>query len=152
LTLPGLFRLQRAAAAAPPTATRKARARSVIMLFLSGGPAHQDMWDLKPDAPEEVRGTFAPIATNVPGIEITEHMPRMARLADKYAIIRSMHHRQADHPAAAYWMMVGSPIQRPANDAAFMSRADRPHPGSALAKLLGAHPAIPPFVMVPEAI
>ncbi len=66
-----------------------------------------DMWDLKPDAPEEVRGTFRPIDTNVPGIQISEHMPRMARVADKVAIVRSMRHRQTGHPAAAYWMMVG---------------------------------------------
>ncbi|MBX6315633.1 MAG: DUF1501 domain-containing protein, partial [Isosphaeraceae bacterium] len=147
LTLPGLLRLRQAEGATP-----RPKARSVILLFLSGGPAHMDMWDMKPDAPEEIRGTFQPIATNVPGIQITEHMPRMARLADKYAIIRSVHHRQANHPAAAYWMMIGSPIARPVPEAGFMSRADRPHPGSALAKLLGRSPALPPFVMLPEAM
>src|SRR3954454_21138902 len=113
LTLPGLLRLQQAAGATGPAGKGMGKARSVILLFLSGGPAHQDMWDLKPDAPEEIRGTFRPIATNVPGIAITEHMPRMARLADRYAIVRSVHHRQPDHPAAAYWMMVGHPIARP---------------------------------------
>ena len=100
LTLPGLLRLQQAAAA-PADGRRRAtagRARSVIVLFLSGGPAQQDMWDMKPDAPEEIRGTFRPIATNVPGITVSEHMPRMARLADKYAIVRSVHHR-AEQPS-----------------------------------------------------
>ena len=150
LTLPGLLRLERAAGAMA-TAT-SVRARSVILLFLSGGPAHQDLWDLKPGAPEAIRGTFAPIATAVPGLEITEHMPRMARLADKFAIVRSMHHPQSNHPAAAYWMMVGSPIARPVGEAGFMSRADRPHVGSALAKVLGDSGSIPPFVMLPEAI
>jgi hypothetical protein len=150
LTLPRLLRLEQAAAA---KGTR-GRARSVILLFLSGGPAHQDMWDLKPDAPEEIRGTFRPIATNVPGIDITEHMPRMARLADRYAIVRSVHHAQSNHPAAAYWMMIGSAIGRPANEAGAMSRFDRPHPGSALAKVLGpsATANVPPFVMIPEAM
>jgi hypothetical protein len=138
LTLPKLLRLQDALGASPEAGSRtRGRAKSAIVLFLSGGPAHQDMWDLKPDAPEAVRGTFRPVDTNVAGIQVSEHMPRMARLADKYAIVRSLHHPQADHPAAAYW---------------FMSRADRPHPGSALAKLLGANPAMPPFVMIPEAI
>src|SRR5215470_13519735 len=80
LTLPGLLRLQQAAAAG---ATAPGRARSVILLFLSGGPAHQDMWDLKPDAPEEIRGTFRPTATNVPGIRISEHLPRTAAVADR---------------------------------------------------------------------
>lgn len=149
LSLDGLFRLQHASAASSPP---KSRAKSVILLFLSGGPAHMDMWDLKPDAPEAVRGTFRPIDTNVPGIQVCEHMPRMARISDKYAILRSVHHSQADHPAAAYWMMVGSPIGRPAREAGMMSRADRPHPGSALAKVLGASAGVPPFVMVPEAI
>src|SRR4051812_30801692 len=149
LSLDGLLRLQDASAASsPPTG----RARSAILLFLSGGPAHMDMWDLKPDAPEAVRGTFRPIDTNVAGIQVCEHMPRMARLGDKYAILRSVHHAQADHPAAAYWMMVGSPIGRPAREAGMMSRADRPHPGSALAKVLGSTSGVPPFVMVPEAI
>lgn len=149
LSLPGLLRGNALAAGGPG---RPGRAKSAIILFLSGGPAHMDMWDMKPDAPEEVRGTFRPIETNVPGILVSEHLPRMARLADKFVTVRSVHHPQADHPAAAYWMMVGSPIQRPTRDAGRMSRADRPHPGSALAKVLGGQPALPPFVMVPEAI
>src|SRR3954454_22794928 len=73
LTLPGLLRLERDGLAGP--LAPRGRAKSVIILFLSGGPAHQDMWDLKPEAPEEVRGTFQPIATNGAGIEIGEHMP-----------------------------------------------------------------------------
>src|SRR5262245_61643045 len=109
LTLPGLLRLQQAAAASPSASPRKGKARSVILLFLSGGPSQLDMWDLKPDAPEEIRGTFRPIDTNVPGIRISEHLPRTARVADKCAIVRSMSHTNGNHPAAAYWMMVGSP-------------------------------------------
>ncbi len=146
LTLPALLGQRRAIGATAP------RARSAIILFLSGGPAHQDMWDLKPDAPEAVRGTFRPIDTNVAGIRVTEHMPRMARLADKYAIVRSMTHRQTNHPAAAYWMMVGSPNQRPVAETNAMSRADRPHVGSALAKMLSPRGSMPPFVMLPEAM
>src|SRR5437667_12137560 len=103
LTLPGLLRLQEANAR-PLRPTGKAR--SVILLFLSGGPSHLDMWDLKPEAPEEIRGTFQPISTRVPGIRVSEHLPRMARLSDKFTIIRSMRHTSGNHPAAAYWMMV----------------------------------------------
>jgi hypothetical protein len=147
LTLPDLLAAEHAHASMPI-----ARAKSAILLFLSGGPAHMDMWDMKPEAPEEVRGTFRPIATNIAGIDVSEHMPRMARQADKYAVVRSVSHAQADHPAAAYWMMIGSPIARPAREAGFMSRADRPHPGSAVAKLLGSTPGMPPFVLLPEAI
>src|SRR5690242_19360597 len=79
LTLPGLLRLQ--AAAAAPTG----RALSVILLFLSGGPSHLDMWDLKPDAPGEIRGTFRPIDTRVPCVRVSEHLPRTAAVADKIA-------------------------------------------------------------------
>jgi hypothetical protein len=110
------------------------------------------MWDLKPEAPAEVRGTFRPISTCVAGTQISEQLPRMARLADKYAIIRSVTHSDPNHPAAAYWMMVGSPMQRAAPQVVTMSREDRPHPGSVLAKLLPPPPALPSFVMVPEAI
>ncbi len=146
LTLPGLFRLEARAVA------NRRRARSVIMLFLSGGPSHLDMFDLKPDAPQEIRGEFRPIDTSVAGIQIGEHLPRLARLADHFSLVRSVRHTQSDHPAAAYWMMVGEPIVRPARDAGFMSRADRPHPGSALAKVLGPTGGVPPFVLLPEAI
>jgi hypothetical protein len=149
LSLDGLLRLRDASAA---TGAPRGRARSAILLFLSGGPAHMDMWDPKPDAPGDIRGTFRPIDTAVAGIRICEHLPRMARVIDRCAIVRSVHHAQADHPAAAYWMMVGSPIGRPAREAGAMSRADRPHPGSALARVLGPTGDVPPFVMVPEAI
>jgi hypothetical protein len=142
LTLPSLL------AAAP---AKKPRARSAVVLFLSGGPSQLDMWDLKPEAPEEIRGTFRPVATNVPGIRISEHLPRMARLADRYAIVRSMSHASTNHPAASYWMMVGTPIARRAQQAVTLSREDRPHPGSVLAKLL-PRAEMPSFVMVPEAI
>src|SRR5438094_203675 len=149
LTLPGLLRLQEAnARSLRPTG----KARSVILLFLSGGPSHLDMWDLKPEAPEEIRGTFQPISTKVPSTQISEHLPRMAALADQYALIRSVTHSTPNHPAASYWMMVGSPMQRTAPQSVTMSREDRPHPGSALAKLLPPSPALPSFVMVPEAI
>jgi hypothetical protein len=150
LTLPALLRLGQTAAAAPTAP--QARARSVILLFLSGGPSQLDMWDLKPDAPEEIRGTFRPIATNVPGVCISEHMPRMAAVADRYAILRSVRHTTGNHPAAAYWMMVGSPIARTAPQVVSMSREDRPHPGAVLAQRLPPRQGLPPFVMVPEAI
>src|SRR5207245_2800047 len=116
LTLPALLRLQEA------SARPAAKARSVILLFLNGGPSHLDMWDLKPQAPEEIRGTFQPIRTSVPGVQISEHMPRMARLAHHYAILRSVSHSTPNHPAASYWMMVGSPMQRTAPQVVTMSR------------------------------
>jgi len=71
--------------------------KAIINVHLSGGPSHQDMWDLKPDAPAEFRGEFNPIATNVPGMEICEHMPRLATLADKFAVIRSIVGSAGEH-------------------------------------------------------
>src|SRR5439155_279615 len=137
LTLPGLLRWDQTARADTRSGARKTgKARSVILLFLSGGPSQLDMWDLKPHAPEEVRGTFRPIHTDVPGIQISEHLPRTARPAGKYAIVRSVSHSSPNHPAAAYWMLVGSPMQRPAPQSVRMSREDRPHPGSILARFL----------------
>jgi len=148
LALPELLRLEQLAMGRTP----RTKAKSVIILFLSGGPAHQDMWDMKPDAPEEVRGTFKSIGTSVPGTRICEHLPRMASLADKYAIIRSVHHSTTSHPAACFWMMAGSRINRPASESGRLSRADRPHVGAALAKVLGQVGYMPSSVMVPEAI
>lgn len=83
LTLPGLLRAEQSAG------LRQSH-KSVIMIYLTGGPPHQDMVDLKPDAPAEIRGEFKPIATNVPGIEISELMPRVATMMDKFALIRSV--------------------------------------------------------------
>ncbi len=149
LSLPGLLRCEQAHAS---TAAHPSRAKSVIVLFLSGGPAHMDMWDMKPNAPAEIRGTFRPTSTNVPGIQVSEHLPGMARNADKYAILRAVHHKTSSHPAACYWMMVGSAIARPVPESNRLSREDRPHLGSALAKVLGPRSDLPACVMVPEAI
>src|SRR5258708_19381906 len=66
------------------------RAKSCILVYLLGGPPHLDMFDLKPQAPAEVRGPFQPIATNVPGVEICEHFPRLSQMADKYALVQSL--------------------------------------------------------------
>src|SRR5437879_9229603 len=73
--------------------------KAVIMIFLPGGPSHQDMFDLKQDAPSEIRGEFKPINTNVPGIQICEHMPRIAGVMDKLTIIRSMVGAKDNHDA-----------------------------------------------------
>ena len=89
LSMPQLLRADSAAGGS--------RRRSVIMIFLPGGPPHQDMFDLKPDAPSEVRGEFRPIATNVPGIQMCELLPRLARITDKLAIVRSIVGATGDH-------------------------------------------------------
>ncbi len=151
LTLPGLFGLCEARGGENRPKPRP-KARSVIILFLSGGPSQLDMWDLKPEAPEEVRGTFRPVDTNVSGIQVCEHMPRMARLADHYTIVRSMSHDEGDHLRAGYYAMTGGRLQRRVVQASGMSRDDRPHVGAAISRFLSGPLALPPFAMIPEFI
>ncbi|MSQ93833.1 MAG: DUF1501 domain-containing protein [Gemmataceae bacterium] len=112
--------------------------KSVIMIFLSGGPPHQDMVDLKPDAPSEVRGEFNPIRTNVPGINICEHLPRLASKMDKFAVIRSIVGAEERH--AGFQCMTGHRFgQQPPGG--------RPSFGSIVSRLQGpSHPSVPPFV------
>jgi hypothetical protein len=90
----------------------RARARSVLIVFAGGGQSQIDTWDPKPDAPEEVRGLFRPIRTSVPGTLVCEHLPRVARLAHRLALIRSMSHDDLDHGSACYWSLTGHPHAR----------------------------------------
>ena len=83
------------------------KAKACILIFNYGGPSHLDILDLKPDAPPEIRGEFKPAPTSVPGISITEHLPHLARLANDYAIVRSVNHRDNDHAIGAYLALTG---------------------------------------------
>lgn len=83
------------------------KAKSVILVFLTGAPSHQDIWDLKPAAPVGIRGEYLPIETNVPGIQIGPHVPRLAQIADKYAIVRSMTHELPSHEHATHFVLTG---------------------------------------------
>lgn len=113
--------------------------KAIIMIFLPGGPPHQDMFDLKIDAPAEIRGEFKPIATNVPGIEICELFPRLARSMDKFTIIRSMVGCSGDH--ASYQCLSGWP------DGGLKTESGHASLGSVLSKLQGpVDRAVPPFV------
>jgi hypothetical protein len=94
-------------AADGPAPAAPGRIRSCILLFYYGGPSHLDTWDLKPDAPAEVRGEFRPIATRVPGLRVCEHLPRCARVADRLAVVRSLHHPMRNHNAAAVEALCG---------------------------------------------
>lgn len=95
------------AAQAVQPVPRPARARACILLWMSGGPSQTDTFDMKPDAPENIRGPFRPIATNVPGIQVCEHLPRLARHVDKLALLRSMSTGEADHHRGSYLMQTG---------------------------------------------
>src|SRR5438477_9123733 len=105
LGLADLLRLQGQAAPGAAASNQKA----IVVLWLWGGPSHMETFDLKPDAPLEYRGDFRPIATNVPGLTISEHLPRLARLADKWAVIRSLHHDSPGHVNSTHTLMTGYP-------------------------------------------
>ncbi|HLQ45324.1 MAG TPA: DUF1501 domain-containing protein, partial [Planctomycetaceae bacterium] len=136
VSLPQILRAQEATAATKGRRTSSHKA--VINIFLSGGPPHQDLVDLKPDAPSEIRGEFLPIATNVPGIAICELLPKLAGMTDKLAIIRSLVGSDGRH--AAFQCQTG---RRFANQIA----GGWPSMGSSVSKLQRAvDPAVPPFV------
>src|SRR6266487_4292929 len=115
-----------------------------IMLFLVGGPSQLDNWDMKPNAPAEIRGPYKPMKTSVPGIEISENFPRMAKHADKYAIIRSMYHTAAAVHDTGHQMMQTGRL--------FQGGIEHPHIGCVLAKLKGPNGDVPPHVLLPRTI
>jgi hypothetical protein len=146
LTLTDFMRL-RSAAAAPQ------RDVSCILIWLDGGPSHLDTFDLKPDAPIEVRGEFRPIATNVPGIQICEHLPLTAQQMDRVAVLRSLTSSLGDHDTASQFMLTGTPpspsVEHPSYGAVVAYEtlsAPRSGPG-ARSQEPGA--ALPPYVIVP---
>jgi hypothetical protein len=109
LTTLGLADLLRLQSRAGVTGKPVSSPRSILLLWLWGGPSHMETFDLKPEAPAEFRGEFRPIRTNVPGIAICEHLPQLARAADKFALIRSCHHDSPGHVNSEHTMMTGYP-------------------------------------------
>jgi len=131
---------------------RRNGAKSCILVYLLGGPPHQDMWDLKPEAPKEIRGPFSPIRTNVSGIRICEHMPRLARIADKYALVRSVSRRNSNHTPMIYYTLTGRDVAQPQrdNDRRAPLRDDFPHLGAVLARFKPVPAALPGYIALPE--
>ena len=134
LSLPELLRLEARAA----DGARKTRATSVIMIWLSGGPSHLDMWDLKPDAPEGIRGEFKPIETRAKGVQISEHLPLMAGVADKVSLVRSLNHSVPAHGPGAVFMTTGN-APSPA--------LQYPALGSLAARMLPVEREVPPYLV-----
>jgi hypothetical protein len=129
----------------------RAKAKSVILIFNAGAPSHLDLWDMKPDAPDSVRGQFKPIDTNVPGIRVSELTPHVARHADKLAIVRTVHHQHTQHNSGMHWSIVGRPY-RVDNTLINPSRADVPSFGTLVGWLAyrdGYSGALPPYVITP---
>ena len=120
---------------------------AVILIWLDGGPGHLDLYDMKPEAPREYRGIWNPIRTNVPGIEISELFPRQARVADKFSIVRSLHHNTGDHFTAAHHILTTRGGVNGSNTA-----GRNPGIGAVAAKVCGARrPGVPGYVSVPYA-
>ncbi len=140
-----LFRAR--ATAAPPKGTF-GRAKSCIVVFNYGGPSHLDLWDLKPDAPSEIRGEFKPVATNAPGVAICEHLPRLAKIADRFAIVRSVTHNDNDHAIGAYLALTGysHPKHKTLGIEPPATPQDMPSLGSIVAKLRPAARQVFPYV------
>ncbi len=134
LTLPGLMRAE---AAAPASERRQT---SCILLWLQGGPSQIDTFDPKPDAPSEIRGPFRPLETNVSGIRVADVFPRLARQADKYALLRSVHHPSPAHIVGHQYMLCG------------MGNGQIAYPsmGAVVAKLRGGKSLLPSWMMLPN--
>jgi len=147
LNLPGLLRAE---------ATRKdkpfkARAKSVIFLFQWGGPSHVDMFDMKPDAPEQIRGPHRPISSNADGIQVSERLPRTAKVMDKVTLIRSIHHTMKNHNSAGYYALSGH--EPPSDDQRLRDSLSLfPAYGSAVDKLTPVNGEMPTFVSYPHVI
>ncbi len=130
------------------------RARRCVLLFLTGGPPQLDTWDLKPNAPPQIRGELKPIATALPGTQISELFPKIARHVGKLCIVRSVTHGDRTHTSAGYTMLTGVP--HPAANAPDAGPKptpdDHPHVGAILAKVRSGKSTVPTFVAIPEII
>lgn len=125
-----------------------AKPSSCILIWMDGGPTHFETFDPKPDAPAEIRGDFRPIKTNVSGIEVCEHLPQLAKIADKYSIIRSVCHNQGNHGAGNHYMMTGAPPRIPVGCGAFVSF--HPSIGSVAAYERPAPHGLPSYFTMPS--
>lgn len=141
LGLPAILRAKEAAKASG----QASKNTSVILIWLDGGPSHHDTYDPKPDAPREYAGLWQPIRTNVPGMDITEMFPLQAKLADRFSLLRSVHHNSGGHFHGGHWMLTGkSGLIAGSND------GKHPFFGSIASRVIGSrHPGMPALVGIP---
>ena len=145
LTLPRLLHMQ-AVAATPEVA----KAKACIFLFLEGGPSHIDMFDMKPDAAKEIAGPYKPKPTSVPGIQICEHLPQIAKLAHKYTILRSHSHNDNGHNTGYHYVMTGYKADFPDGNSKTPNNHLYPSMGSIITRELGAKTQVPPYINMPH--
>ncbi|MBI2805208.1 MAG: DUF1501 domain-containing protein [Planctomycetes bacterium] len=138
-----MFRLRAHATGASP-----AVARSCILIWMDGGPTHYETFDPKPNAPSEIRGAFQPIQTRTTGVQVSQHMQRLASISDKYAIVRSIRHDQGNHGAGNHYMMTGAPPRIPVGCGAFVSF--HPSMGSVTAHERSAPNGLPSYFSMPS--
>ncbi|QEL17936.1 DUF1501 domain-containing protein [Limnoglobus roseus] len=156
LTRRDCVRLGTAAIFGLPFATHKLLAAgekkkdlSLIYVFLHGGMSTIDSFDMKPDAPAEFRGEFQPIATKLPGLQVCEHLPKVAKEVDKFSLVRSFTHHNSDHGAADHYMLTGY-FPGPGFNGNLSPNNHKPAFGSIISKKLGARGSVPPYVCVPR--
>ncbi len=144
LTLPGVLAAgERRSQSGTATA-----ADSCILVFLNGGPSHLDMWDMKPELPKEMRSEFRPVATSVPGVQVCEHLPRLARLMDRCTLVRSVHHKEVAHAPAVYTALTGIPSGVRAGILG-AKPTDHPAVGSVVGRFRPTTSQVMPYVLMP---
>jgi hypothetical protein len=139
LTMPGLLEAQAATTSGPAVAPGAKRDAACILLWMGGGPSHIDTFDPKPDAPQEIRGAFKAIETNVKGVQISEHLPKLAKQADKFSILRSVTSPDGSHESATHYLLTGYP---------FNPAIEYPGYGSVLAREKGFQNDMPPYILM----
>ena len=147
LALPGLGGGVQAAINRPKVA------KSAILIWLTGGPSHVDMWDMKPEAPSGFRGEFAPIETTVPGIQLCEHLPHTAQQAHRLAIVRSLgHYNRArnDHHTGYHYNLTGHPPEPPFLNSRKPLSSDWPYMGCVVGAKRPTHPYLPNVITLPQ--
>lgn len=145
ITLPQL--LQAESQATSSDIPRFGQAKSVVVIFLWGGPGQQDLWDPKPEAPSVLRSEFQPISTRIPGTQISEQLPKLAQQAHRYTIVRSVTHRDFEHGSAAYTGLTGYPHPLPGTNTT-AKPDDFPTYGSLVSRLAPTSRPIPDFVVL----
>src|SRR3954471_18738975 len=146
LSLPTLFQLQ-----ATASNGKEPKAKACIFLFLEGGPSTIDMWDLKPDAPAEIRGPYKPIATNVPGTFVGEHCRLCARVADKFTILRNHSHADNGHTTGYHYVMTGYKADfADGQNSRVPNNVLYPSLGSIVSRELGPRGSVPVYVNLPD--
>jgi hypothetical protein len=144
----GLVDLLRLRAQASPTTTARGKSTSCILIWMDGGPTHYETFDPKPEAPVEIRGEYRAIKTKVPGMLFSQHMAKLAAIADKLAVVRSIQHNQGNHGAGNHYMMTGAPPRIPVGCGAFVSF--HPSLGSVTAYERGAPHGLPAYFTMPR--